>query len=223
MRWLVLLTEFDIHYVTQKSIRGSNVVDHLASLPVSDGRAIDDDFPDEDVVVVTSLLGWHMYFDGMTNHFGYGIDVLLISPHGDHIPRSIRLAFSDQHPAMNNIVEYEACILGLKTTLELGIRQMEVFGDSHLVLRQIQGEWKTRDVKLRPYHAYLELLVGRFDDLRYTHLPRSQNMFANALATLASMIDIPTDTVVRPLLIKSRSVPTYSCLIDEAKFDDGLP
>ena len=41
MRWLVLLTDFDIHYVTQKSIRGSIVADHLASLPVSDGRAID--------------------------------------------------------------------------------------------------------------------------------------------------------------------------------------
>ena len=117
----------------------------------------------------------------VANHSGYGIGVLLISPHGDHIPRSIRLAFSDQHPTTNNIVEYEACILGLKTAFELGIRQMEVFGDSNIVLRQIQCEWKTRDVKLRPYHAYLELLVGRFDDLRYTHLPRVQNQFVDAL------------------------------------------
>ena len=91
-----------------------------------------------------------MYFDGAANHFRYRIGVLLISPHGNHIPRSVRLAFSDRHPATNNIVEYEACILGLETALELGIRQMEVFGDSNLVLRQIQGEWKTRDVKLRP-------------------------------------------------------------------------
>ncbi|RVW56830.1 hypothetical protein CK203_078486 [Vitis vinifera] len=44
MRWLVLLTEFDIHYVTRKSIKGSIVAYHLASLPISDGRAIDDDF-----------------------------------------------------------------------------------------------------------------------------------------------------------------------------------
>ncbi|RVW21995.1 Retrovirus-related Pol polyprotein from transposon 17.6 [Vitis vinifera] len=223
MRWLVLLTEFDIHYVTQKSIRGSIVADHLASLPVSDARDIDNDFPDEDVAAVTSLSGWHMYFDGVANHSGYGIGVLLISPHGDHIPRSVRLAFSDRHPATNNIVEYEACILGLETTLELGIRQMEVFGDSNLVLRQIQGEWKTRDVKLKPYHAYLELLVGRFDDLRYTHLPRAQNQFADALATLASMIDIPVDATVRPLLIESRSAPAYCCLIDDVEPDDGLP
>ena len=164
-----------------------------------------------------------MYFDGAANHSGYEIDVLLISPHGDHIPKSVRLAFSDRYPATNNIVEYEACILGLETTLELGIRQMEVFGDSNLVLRQIQGEWKTRDVKLRPYHAYLELLVGRFNDLRYTHLPRAQNQFVDALTTLASMIDIPIDATVRPLLIESRSAPAYCCLIDGAEPDDGLP
>ena len=78
-------------------------------------------------------------------------------------------------------------------------------------------------MKLRLYHAYFELLVGRFDDLRYTHLLRAHNQFADALATLASMIDIPTDTVVHPLLIKLRSVPTYCCLINEAKLDNGLP
>ncbi|RVW85729.1 Transposon Tf2-12 polyprotein [Vitis vinifera] len=86
-------------------------------------------------------------------------------------------------PATKNIVEYEACILGLETALELGIRQMEVFGDSNLVLRQIQA----------------------------------QNQFADALATLASMIDIPVDATVRPLLIESRSAPAYCCLIDDAE------
>ena len=37
------------------------------------------------------------------------------------------------------------------------------------------------------------------------------------------MIDIPTDAIVLPLLIESRLVPTYCCLIDEAELDDGLP
>ncbi|KAL6323628.1 hypothetical protein AAG906_039224 [Vitis piasezkii] len=157
MRWLVLLTEFDIQYVSQKSIKGSIVADHLASLPTSEDRPVDDDFPDEEFVAVTSLSGWCLYFDGAANQLGHGIE----------------------------------------TALELGIRQMEVFGDSNLVLRQIQGDWKTRDVKLRPYHAYLELLVARFDDLRYVHLPRAQNRFADALATLASSVDIPIDVVIK--------------------------
>ncbi|RVW88670.1 Retrovirus-related Pol polyprotein from transposon 297 [Vitis vinifera] len=68
------MTEYSVHLISRldplrylfddplwlKSIRGSIVADHLASLPVSDGRAIDDDFPDEDVAVVTSLSGWRM-------------------------------------------------------------------------------------------------------------------------------------------------------------------
>ena len=198
------------------------LADHLASLPNTHSRVIDDDFSNEEIAGVTSLSCWHMYFDGGANHSGYGIGVLLISPHGDHIPRSVRLAFADCYPVTNNIVEYEACILGLETTLELGIRRMEIFSDSNLVIRQIQDDWKTRNVKLRSYHTYLELFIGRFEDLSYTHLPIAQNQFANALATLASMIDIPESVAVRPLLVETRSVPAYCCLIDESGFDDGL-
>ena len=124
---------------------------------------------------------------------------------------------------MNNIIEYEACILGLETSLELKIRRMEIFGDSNPVIRHIQGDWKTTDVKLRPYHAYLELLVERFNDFSYIHLPRVQNQLANALATFASMIDIPEGLVVHPLLVETRVVLAYYCLIDESGFDDGLP
>ena len=78
-------------------------------------------------------------------------------------------------------------------------------------------------MKLRPYHAYLELLVGRLDDLRYIHFPRAQNQYVDALATLASMIDIPVEATVRPLLIKSRYALAYCCLIDDIKPDDDLP
>ncbi|KAL6330641.1 hypothetical protein AAG906_003252 [Vitis piasezkii] len=96
---------FDIQYVSRKSIKGSIVADHLASLPISDSRPVDDDFPDEEFIAMTSLSSWRMYFDGAANHSGFGI------------------------------VEYEACILGLETALELDIRQMKVFSDSNLFLR----------------------------------------------------------------------------------------
>ena len=87
MRWLVLLTEFDIQYMTQKSVKGSIVADHLASLPVSDDRPIDYDFPDEQFVSMTSITGWKLNFDGAANQSGFGIGILLISPQGDRIPR----------------------------------------------------------------------------------------------------------------------------------------
>ena len=80
MRWLVLLTEFDIKYVSQKSIKGSIIADHLASLPTIKSRSVDDDFPDEEFAAMTRLSRWRMYFNGVANHLGYGIGVLLVSP-----------------------------------------------------------------------------------------------------------------------------------------------
>ena len=69
----------------------------------------------------------------------------------------------------------------------------------------------------------MELLVARFDDLRYVHLPKAHNRFSDALATLASSVDIPIDVVVRPLLIELRFAPTYYCLIGETEVQDDLP
>ncbi|KAL6313380.1 hypothetical protein AAG906_001092 [Vitis piasezkii] len=89
--------------------------------------------------IMTGLSGWHMYFDEGTNSFRCGISVLLTSPHGDHISRLVYLAIFENYPTTKNMVKYETCILGLETTLELGIKQIKVFSDSNLVLRKIQG------------------------------------------------------------------------------------
>ena len=139
MRWLVLLIEFDIQYVTHKSVNGSVVADHLTSLPISDDRPIDDDFPDKQFVSMTNIVGWRLYFDGAANQSGFSIGILLISPQGDHIPISVRLTFSYHHRLTNNIVKYEACIAGLETALDLGVRQLEIHGDSNLVILETQG------------------------------------------------------------------------------------
>ena len=76
---------------------------------------------------------------------------------------------------------------------------------------------------MKPYHAYLDLLVDRFDKLRYIHLHRAKNQFADALATLASVIEIPVGVTVRPLLIETRYVPAYCYLIGDIEDRDKLP
>ena len=104
-------------------------------MPISDDRPIDDDFPNKQFVSVTSITRWWLYFDGAANQLGFDIGILLISPQGDHIPRSVRLAFSNHHQLTNNIVEYEARITNLETALILGIRQLEIHRDSNLVIQ----------------------------------------------------------------------------------------
>ncbi|RVW92567.1 Transposon Ty3-G Gag-Pol polyprotein [Vitis vinifera] len=182
---VIYYLKFDIRYVTQKSVKGSIVADHLASLPVFDERLVDNDFPNEQFVSVASIAGWQLYFDGATNQSGFGIGILLISPQGDHIPRSVRLTFSDHRQLTNNIVEYEACIIGLEIALDLGVRQ--------------------------------------FDELRYIHLPRAENQFVDALATLAYVIEIPVGVSMRPLLVETRSALAYCCLIGDIEDQDELP
>ena len=145
---------------------------------------------------MTSIVGWQLYFDGAANRSGFGIGILLISPQGDHIPISVRLTSSDHHRLTNNIIEYEACLIGLETALDLGVRQLEIHRDSNSVIQQTQGIWRTRDEKLKPYHAYLDLLVDRFDELRSIHLPKAKNQFVDVLATLASIIVIPAGVTV---------------------------
>ena len=66
-------------------------------------------FPNESILTTKSEKGrWKLYFDGAANVYGCGIGAVLISPEGEQFPSSVRLTFPDT----NNIVEYEACIMG---------------------------------------------------------------------------------------------------------------
>ena len=69
----------------------------------------------------------------------------------------------------------------------------------------------------------MDLLVERFDDLRYIYLPKEENQFVDALATLASVIKIPTGVTVQPMLIETRFSPAYYCLIGDIEDQDELP
>ena len=69
----------------------------------------------------------------------------------------------------------------------------------------------------------MDFLVDRFDELRYIHLPRAENQFVDALATLASIIEIPARLTMRPLLIETMFAPTYCCLIRHIEDQDELP
>ena len=85
---------------------------------------------------------------------------------------------------------------------ELGIKEAKVFGDSTLVIAQAQKLWKVKEEHLKPYQQYLENLTKTFDKIECIIIPRAQNQFADALATLASMAEIPEGVWTRPLEIE---------------------
>ncbi|XP_058202819.1 uncharacterized protein LOC131317278 [Rhododendron vialii] len=157
---LLLLSEFDIRYVTRKLVKGRAVAEFLADHPVEGPEDVEFRFPDENVMATTNDV-WTLHFDGAANQSGFGIGVLLISPDESHIPLAFKLNFE----VTNNQAEYEACIVGMEAALEIGVQKLQVIGDSNLVVSQANGDWKVREDKLKPYYENLEGLIPQFSNL----------------------------------------------------------
>uniref|UniRef100_A0A2N9GTN2 Uncharacterized protein n=1 Tax=Fagus sylvatica TaxID=28930 RepID=A0A2N9GTN2_FAGSY len=204
---------FDILFVARKAIKGQAIADYLADYPSEQLELMDSEFPDEDVMTVDedNHGRWKLYFDGAANAVGSGIGAVLVSPKGQQTPIAVKLGFD----CTNNMTEYEACIVGLQAALEFGAYELEVFGDSLLIVSQTNGEWQARDPKLIPYQRYISRLVPKFKYVTFTYTPRAHNHFADALATLASLIKLVEGDDVRPLRIETRDIPAYCVCVEE--------
>jgi len=228
-QWQMLLFEYDIVYRSQKAIKGSILADHLAHQPVDDYQQIKFDFPDEEIMYLKMkncdepLFGegpdpeskWGLIFDGAVNVYGNGIGAVLPTPRGTHIPFTARLRFD----CTNNIAEYEACIMGIEEAIDVRIKNIEIYGDSALVINQIKGKWETHHLGLVPYRDYARRLLTFFNKVELHHIPRDENQMADALATLSTMIKVNRHNDVPFISVKFLDRPAY-VFAAEVVFDD---
>ncbi|XP_070002381.1 uncharacterized protein [Nicotiana sylvestris] len=140
-------------------MKAQALVDHLAENLVDDEyQPLNTYFPDEEVNSVEAISedidAWKMFIDGAVNAKGVGIGAILISPTGQHYPTTARLWFF----CTNNTAKYEACIMGMNMVIDQHVKELLIMEDSDLIIRQAQGEWETRDVKLIPYRQHVEEL-----------------------------------------------------------------
>ncbi|XP_050889565.1 uncharacterized protein LOC127094835 [Lathyrus oleraceus] len=148
---------------------------------------------------------WGLVFNGVVNTYGQGIRVVSITPRGSHIPFAARMDFD----CTNNIVEYEACILGLEEAIDMRIKFLKVFSDSTLVINQIKGEWETHHPGLIPYIDYVRRLSIFFTKVEFNRIPRDENQIEDALATLSSMYRLNLHREVPSILIQARDKSAY--------------
>lgn len=88
--------------------------------------------------------------------------------------------------ATNNVAEYNALIRGLQEAARRGAREVAVFSDSELLVRQMKGQYRINNEGLRPlFEQATELARSRFCKFSITHVPREQNRRADRLANLA--------------------------------------
>jgi ribonuclease HI len=82
----------------------------------------------------------------------------------------------------NNVAEYKALLMGLDRALNLGIRRIEVRADSELLIKQLRGEYRVKDEKLKLLFAEAKALLARFASTKLLHVRREQNADADRLA-----------------------------------------
>jgi hypothetical protein len=84
VRWQVLLSEYDIVYMTRKAVKGSAIADHLADNVVEDYEPLDFNLPDENVLSIAGeeekIDWWTIFFYGAVNVYGNGAGTMIISP-----------------------------------------------------------------------------------------------------------------------------------------------
>jgi len=102
----------------------------------------------------------------------------------------------------NNVAEYTAVVRAVGLALELRARRLELLLDSKLIVEQLAGRWRVKDLKLRPLWAEaLRQLRTLPDGWAASHVPRAQNSAADALCNEAIdrvMAGGPESVVVRP-------------------------
>lgn len=126
---------------------------------------------------------WSLFTDGGSRGnpgpaaFGFH----LIAPNGQSWTGAVALGNQT-----NNFAEYQGIIHGLEAALEKGVESLEVFCDSELAVKQLNGEYRVKDPGLKPLVSKVKELAAKFiDGVRFFHIRRDLNKIADGLVNEA--------------------------------------
>ncbi|XP_075662688.1 uncharacterized protein LOC142632159 [Castanea sativa] len=150
-KWGTILGAFNIKYIPRTSINGKVLANLVAEFtepsleentqkPNMDGKSVS-------IISLMEPLSWKVYVDGAANQRGSRVELVMVSPEGITIKKSLRLYFS----ATNNGAKYEALLVGMVVVHKMRGRTVEIFSDSSLVVGQVKGELEARDVRMQDY------------------------------------------------------------------------
>jgi hypothetical protein len=125
-KWAVELEALSIDFKPRTAIKSQALVDFMAEWREN-----------EVPTTVDKPEHWTMYFDGSLKLDGGGAGVLLISSRGEQLKYVLQILWA----VSNNEVEYEALLHGLRLVISLGIKRLLVYGDSLLIVQQVNKEW----------------------------------------------------------------------------------
>ena len=162
-KWGTILGAFDIKYMPRTSVKGQVLTDLVAEftkIPTEErGEEENTDGKSVGVIFVQEPLSWKVFIDGAVNYRGSGVGLVLTSPEGITIEKSLRLSFL----ATNNKAEYETLLVGMTMVQKLGGKAVEFFSNSRLVVGQVRGELEARDPRMQEYLNQVKHLQSGFE------------------------------------------------------------
>jgi ribonuclease HI len=184
-KWSVELMGETLTYAPRKAIKSQILADFVAEW--TDTR-----LPPPQIQAEC----WTLYFDGSVMKTGAGAGLLFVSPLGEHMRYAMRLHF----PASNNMAEYEVLLCSLKIVIEIGIKRLDVRGDSQLVINQVMKNASCHDDKMEAYCKAVRALEDKFYGIELNHMPRRYNEEVDELAKIASgRITVPPNVLARDI------------------------
>ncbi|XP_058208221.1 uncharacterized protein LOC131321234 [Rhododendron vialii] len=200
-KWSLALMEFSFQYIPQKVVKGQALADFLADHP----RVDIDDGPEQGLnALEISLTPWTLLFDGSRTQEVSGCGVIIISPQG----LRTELSFQFDFPCTNNLAEYEAVVIGLEILKDLEAREVQVIGDSNLVINHLAGAFKCYSEDLASYYMAAMQLIQDFDNVMVKHVLRSMNTEANSLAQASTGLRLAPETIHKIIIIQNRLLPS---------------
>jgi ribonuclease HI len=155
---------------------------------------------------------WVMYFNGSLKLEGAGAGVLLISPTGEQLKYVLQIFWK----VSNNEADYEALLHGLGLTTSLGIKRLLVYGDSAVVINQVNKSWDRNKENMDAYCLEVRKLENKFYGLEFHHIVCDNNVVADVLSKLGSTrTQVPASVFVHELHTPSIPEPA-STTIDPA-------
>ena len=87
--------------------------------------------------------------------------------------------------ATNNVAEYRALIFGIERARALGATELDLVGDSELIVKQVRGEYRVKDASLRELHSQVRAALAGFERWSIRNVPREENAHADRLVNEA--------------------------------------
>jgi ribonuclease HI len=129
---------------------------------------------------------YKLYFDGASRgnpgKASYGGVIILA--YGDNTELTTYCGLLPKGSS-NNVAEYVGLLEGLKKATHLCIDELEVYGDSKLVINQMNGEWQVKHPNMKILYEQCKVLEKSFISITYNHVERKYNKRADALANSA--------------------------------------